>query len=208
MVFCVGLTGGLASGKSAASGFFAALGAVVADADESSRRLTAPDGAALPALRRVLGAWAFDDNGHLRRRAIRRRVFAEPSLRRDLEKTIHPLIQKDLQQQLDAAQDAPYVILSAPLLLETGMFAGTWHRLAVIDCLPSEQISRACRRDDMSAEEARALMAAQCSRAVRLARADDIIDNSGTLDDLRRRVEFCHRRYLSLSSTERKNDEK
>lgn len=202
MTFCAGLTGGLASGKSTASRLFAAEGAAVIDADEVGRELTAPGGAALPRLRKALGADMFDEGGDLRRAELRERAFSDPALRRRLEAALHPPIRREMLHRMRAAAslEPPYVILSAPLLLESGMFAARCHRIAVVDCAVRVQIERARARDGVSAAHAKRIIAAQMSRRDRLSHADDVIDNSGDKGALRKAVRALHRMYIALAA--------
>ncbi|MDM5147945.1 dephospho-CoA kinase [Candidatus Persebacteraceae bacterium Df01] len=199
----MGLTGGLASGKSEATSIFSALGATVIDADETGRRLTTNGGSALPALRHTLGAWAFDNTGNLRRHEVRQRVFSDLAMRTALQKTLHPLIEKDMRRQMAAVDSSYYLILSVPLLFETDMFTADCHRVAVTDCEPTTQIARACRRDKISELEAKSIIATQLPRGERLARADDIIHNDADLAALRQAVENCHHQYIKIAPKER-----
>ena len=201
MTVCIGLTGGLAVGKDAAAKMFADCGAAVINADDISRTLTANGGAALPSLRRVLGDWAFDEHGALLRGVVRARVFADPLLRQKLEQTLHPLIQQEMRRQITATANFPYLLLVIPLLLETRMFIGDCRRIAVVDCPPAQQITRAVRRDGITPAQAEAIIAAQLSRAQRLAGGDDIINNDGDLSALQKAVFACHQCYLQLRGT-------
>ena len=197
--WCIGLTGGLASGKTAVSRILASLGAFVADADEAGRALTADaDAEGTKAVRHVLGEWAFDESGCLRRDAVRQRVFADATLRQQLEEVLHPLIQSTLQLQLqDASGD--YAVISAPLLLESDMLTAVCARIAVVDCAPETQIQRAVTRDGISPDLARAIAAAQMPRQKRLARADDVINNDGSLQVLQKTVESFHQTWTTMA---------
>jgi len=197
--FVVGLTGGIGSGKSAAAACFAAQGIAVVDTDAIAHELTAAGGAAMPALLAEFGPEVAAPDGALDRARMRRLVFAEPAARGRLEAILHPLI-----RELSAARcrDAvsPYVILAVPLLVETGAYRDRCHRIVVVDCPESLQISRVMARNGLSEAEIRAIMAAQASRDQRLAVADDVLNNDGDLHHLESQVADLHRKYLRLSS--------
>lgn len=201
-VFCVGLTGGIGAGKSAASALLAEHGARVIDADDLGRALTAPGGAGVGAARTALGAWAVAPDGGLNRPVVRARVFADPALRRKLEAALHPLIRAEAVRRLTAmAQraDFSYAVLSAPLLLETGGLTALCDRIAVVDCAEALQAERAARRDGTTPAEVRRIVAAQWPRERRLARADDVLDNNGDRTALAAQAAALHRRYEKLA---------
>lgn len=196
--FCVGLTGGIGSGKSTAADLFAALGAEIVDTDEIARELTRAGGAAMPAIREAFGPRFVAPDGALDRAAMRAIVFRDPEARAKLEAILHPLIRERARARVAAAR-APYVVLVVPLLFETGAYCDLVERVAVVDCSEAEQVRRASARGALPAETVRAIMAAQLPRAERLRRADDVLDNGGDLDALRRQVERLHERYLELA---------
>ncbi len=194
----VGLTGGIGSGKSAAAEGFAERGAAVVDTDRIAHALTAPGGAALESIRAAFGDTAISADGGLDRAAMRARVFADEAQRSRLEAILHPMIRAESARQCAAAQ-APYVVLVVPLLIESGSWRERCDRLCVVDCPETLQIARVAARSGLPEAQIRAIMAAQASRAQRLANADDVIDNSGTLAALAPQVEALHRRYLVLA---------
>ncbi len=197
--FCIGLTGGLAAGKSEVAARFAALGAEVVDTDRIARELTTPQGKALPAIVEAFGREVLAPDGGLDRQAMRRRVFADPPSRRRLEAILHPLILDRVRQRLEAS-NAAYVILVVPLLVEAGRdYRDIVDRVLVVDCAESVQLERAMARDAVDAAQARAIMAAQVDRSARLAVADDVLDNLGDLQGLDREVEKLHARYLKMA---------
>jgi dephospho-CoA kinase len=197
----IGLTGGIGSGKSAAAECFGRLGAAVVDTDAIAHELTAPGGAAMPALRRVFGDAVVAPDGRLDREAMRRLVFADPAMRRRLESVLHPLIRDLSAERCAGALTAgvPYVILMVPLLVESGDYRRRVARVVVVDCPDELRIARVGTRSGLAPDQVRAIMAAQASREVRLAAADDVIDNSGGLEALTAQVERLHRQYLSLA---------
>ena len=198
MPFCVGLTGGIGSGKSVASGEFEALGAAVVDTDEISRALTAPGGSAIAAIRKQFSPQAIGPDGGLDRERMRQRVFQDAASRKQLEAILHPLI-RDRARAAIAAARAPYVIVVVPLLLETGAYADLVRRVLVVDSDETEQVRRVTARSGMAPEEVRRIMATQLPRAERLRRADDVLRNDGGLDALRRQVRELHARYLAAA---------
>jgi len=199
VTFIVGLTGGIGSGKSAAADLFGELGATVVDTDAIARELTAPGGAAIDAIRAVFGVDAIAPNGALDRVAMRRKVFADAQAKVRLEGILHPMIRAEADRR-SAASRAPYVVLVVPLLVESRSYRSRVQRVAVVDCPEEVQVARVMSRSGLSAEEARAIMAAQVGRAQRLAVADDVIDNGGELAALRPQVDALHRQYLEMAA--------
>jgi dephospho-CoA kinase len=183
IVLRIGLTGGIASGKSTVAEMLEARGAAVVDTDVIAREVVAPGSPGLSAVRDAFGDSVLASDGGLDRRKVRGLIFANPDLRKRLESMLHPLIRGRALEEL-AAVDAPYAILAVPLLVETG-FADIVDRILVVDCPREAQIER--------------VIAAQTDRAARLAVADDVIDNGGSLDHTRDQVEILHRRYLDLA---------
>ncbi len=198
--FTVGLTGGIGSGKSAATERFAALGATIVDTDLIAHRLTAPGGAAIAAIRQAFGAGVISPDGSLDRAAMRARVFAEPAARQQLEAILHPLIRAESARQCLAAP-GPYVVMAVPLLVESGTYRQRCDRVCVVDCPEALQIERVRTRSGLDETQIRAIMAAQASREERLAAADDVIDNGGTLEALQQQVDRLHLRYLADASS-------
>ncbi len=194
----VGLTGGIASGKSTVARLFAALGVPILDADELSRETTRPGSPTLHAIAQRFGERFIAADGTLDRRALREVVFRDALARVDLEAITHPAIFEALEGR-SAAAGGPYQILVLPLLVEKQDRARV-HRVLVVDCDEALQIRRLQARDGATLDEARAILAAQSSRAARLAAADEVIRNEGDLAALRRDVERCHALYLDLAA--------
>jgi dephospho-CoA kinase len=205
MPYCVGLTGGIGSGKSSAARIFASLGAGMVDVDDISHALTQPGGAAIAAIRDQFGAQAIAADGSLNRARMRELIFADASAKQRLEAILHPMIGAQARADV-AASPAPYVMLVVPLLLERDGYRDLTHRVAVVDCTEQHQIERTMRRSAISAEAVRAIMAAQLTRTQRLARADDVINNDAGEDELQRQVNALHQRYLKLAATLRAGD--
>ena len=193
----VGLTGGIGSGKSAASSHFETLGITVVDADIASRTVVEAGKPALQAIERHFGAAVIAADGSLDRAALRSLVFADPTERKWLEQLTHPLIREEISSGLANASGA-YAILSSPLLVESGQSQLT-QRVLVIDVPEALQLARTVARDSNSESQVRAIMAAQSSRDERLAFADDVIVNDGTLAQLHTEVVRMHEMYLRLA---------
>jgi dephospho-CoA kinase len=195
----VGLTGGIASGKSTVAARFAALGVPVIDLDQVAREVVQPG---MPLLARVLerfGAGVRNSNGGLDRRALRELVFADEGARRDLEALLHPAI-RARAAQLSAAAGGPYQIIVEPLITESGSRA-RYDRVLLVDCDEALQRTRLMARDGATAQQADAALAAQATRAARRALADDVLENSSNPATLDSQVRALHARYLALAGS-------
>jgi dephospho-CoA kinase len=199
MTYIVGLTGGIGSGKSAAARVFEELGVTVIDTDAIAHALTAPGGAAIAPIRAAFGADYVTPDGALDRVRMRELVFADAAKKRLLESILHPMIRSQTNELAQAARSA-YVILMIPLLIESRDYRGRCQRILVVDCPEELQVERVMARSGLAAEQVHAIMANQVTRAVRLAAADDVIDNSRDPAQLRRQVEALHARYLQLTA--------
>jgi len=199
--YFIGLTGGIASGKSALEKAFAARGITVADADLLARAVVEPGEPALAAVVAQFGDGVLQADGRLDRAALRVRVFNDDDARRALEAILHPAIRTRLQAICIAAP-SPYAIAMVPLLAEGGgRSAYPWlHRILVVDAPAEVQRARLMQRDGIDAALADRMMAAQATRAERLAIADDIVVNDGDLDRLVRAADALHARYLALAA--------
>lgn len=194
--FVVAVTGGIASGKSAVTRRFQALGVPVHDADMAAREVIEPGTPGLQAVIDAFGPSVLDSNGRLDRPAMRRRVFADDDARRKLEAIIHPRVREWLHDRAMAQHD-PYCLLAIPLLVEN-MDAYRWvNRVLVVDAPPATQIARLVERDGIDAALAQRMLDRQAGRAERLAVADDVIDNGGDEAELDDAVMALHRRYLT-----------
>lgn len=196
--FRVGLTGGIASGKTTVARLFGALGVPIIDADEISREVTRPGSPVLDGIAARFGKRFIAPDGTLDRRALRGVVFSDAGARADLEALTHPAIFEALERH-SAVAGGPYQILVLPLLVER-RDPGRVDRVLVVDCDEALQIRRLQARDGATLDEARAILAAQTSRAARLEAADDVITNEGDVHALRTQVERCHARYLELAA--------
>jgi dephospho-CoA kinase len=195
----IGLTGGIASGKTAVAQRFQELGVAVIDADESSRWVVAPGQPGLSAVTTRFGTDILTAAGELDRSALRDRIFADPQERLALEAILHPLIRANMEQRA-AAAPGKYVILVIPLLVEGGNARARVDRILVVDASEKTQLERMIARDGCSLNQARAILCAQADRDTRLQAADDVLVNSGTIAELRQGVDILHGRYLSLAA--------
>lgn len=191
----VALTGGIASGKSSAAAAFRELGVPVIDSDRIAREVVEPGAPGLHALIGAFGRSILTDRGTLDRERLRRKIFSDRAAREQVNALLHPLIVERIEAELRELAGAPYAIVEIPLLAETGI-GRDFDRVVVVDLPEDEQRRRLERRDGASPDEARAALAAQASREERLALADDVLDNSGSLEQLRTQVSELHARYL------------
>lgn len=193
----IGLTGGLASGKSAVSDLFRRLGVPVVDADVVAREVVEPGEPALAEIVKEFGTEVLDADGRLDRRQLRERAFAAPRRRKHLERILHSRIRRRMDEQRLALR-GPYCVLCIPLLLET-KGTETVDRVLVVDAPEESQVERAMERDGSTRETIERIMRAQMSRSRRLEQADDIVRNDADLAHLQEQVEQLHRRYLVLA---------
>lgn len=193
----IGLTGGIACGKSTVAAGFAELGVPVIDADALARELVEPGQPALEAIARELGKEFITADGRLDRARLRQRIFTRPEARRRLEAILHPRIAAEMQSRA-ARLDSPYCLLVIPLLIEAGQ-QSLVDRILVVDCPEELQRRRLAERDDTEPVEISAILASQLDRESRLAAADDIISNDGTPEQLQERIAGLHTRYLALA---------
>lgn len=196
--FIVGLTGGIGSGKSIVASRFACHGIAVVDTDAIAHALTAVDGAAIGAIRQAFGAGAIDVSGALDRSMMRSLVFSDEQARHRLESILHPLIRVESERQCRAAT-SPYVILAIPLLIESDHWRERCNRVCVVDCPEDLQVARVMARNQLDPEQIHAILAAQASRETRLNAADDVLDNSGSIDALHLQVDALHQHYIAAA---------
>lgn len=195
--FRVGLTGGIASGKSTAAKFFGALGIPIIDTDQLARDVVEPGQPPLERLVERFGQSILTEDGHLDRPALRNIVFSDPKARADLEALTHPAIGAAVEARSAIAGGA-YQILVLPLLVEKSL-GSQLDRVLVVDCDEELQIRRLQARDGSTLEQARAILNAQASRQARVKAAHDVITNEGDMSAVRDQVEKLHARYLELA---------
>jgi dephospho-CoA kinase len=199
MVFTVGLTGGIGSGKSTVSDLFAELGVDVIDTDEIARALTGSGQPAVAKIARHFGPDLVASNGSLNRDRMREVVFSDPDARQALQNILHPLIREEVQRRLSLVKK-PYALVVVPLLVESRNYKFT-DRIVVVDCKEDQQIERVMERSGLSRKQVRAIMDSQASRSERLAAADDIVHNEGGIAALRAQVEKLHQKFLTLAGS-------
>jgi dephospho-CoA kinase len=197
-VIRVGLTGGIASGKTTVADLFAELGAVLIDTDIIARDVVRPGTPALGEIADTFGEDVMAPGGALDRRALRELVFDDAGKRRALEAIVHPRIRAEAERQMRTL-GGPYQIIIVPLLVGSPL-QQELDRILVVDCSEETQLQRLCQRDGVSEQLARKMVASQASRDERLAIADDVVSNDGELHETRRQVEQLHRHYLELAA--------
>jgi len=195
--FFVGLTGGIGSGKSTVASLFANHGITVISADVISRELVAKDSSALQHIQEKFGDRVLTNQGELDRKILREVIFSDHQAKDWLNNLLHPLIRKQLTAQAEAASQR-YCILEIPLLVENQL-QYLVHRVTVVDCAQSQQISRAEKRDNVSGEQIKSIMASQCTQQERLDAAQDVVDNGADIAHLQQQVDRLHHYYLDLS---------
>jgi dephospho-CoA kinase len=194
MTYILGVTGGIGSGKTAATDQFATHGIEVVDADVIAHNVVQKGSDALNAITSHFGPKIILESGELNRKALREKVFDEPEEREWLENLLHPIIRNRIRQALQLAE-SPYVILSAPLLLENGL-EKLCEKILVIDCSEENQIARTVSRDGNNEDTIKKIMQQQLSRKERLRLADDVIDNNGSLEELHKAVDHFHNQLM------------
>ena len=198
MALVVGLTGGIGSGKSAAADAFGALGARVVDTDAIAHELTGTAGAAIPEIARQFGKAFIDASGAMDRKRMRDLVFSDAEEKQRLEALLHPMIRAEADRRI-AGSTGPYVIYVVPLLIESGGQRDRVQRILVVDAPEDLQVERVRTRSGLSDKEIRSIIAQQAARQARLAAADDVIENAGTLDALRKQVAALDARYRKMA---------
>lgn len=196
----IGLTGGIGSGKTAVSNLLGELGAGVIDTDLISHQITAPGGKAIPLITKEFGDDFIDSQGALDRVKMRTLVFADSNARQALEKITHPLIQQETAKQAFelAKSGVPYLVFVVPLLIESGSWVKLIDYLIVVDCPEETQIQRVMHRSNMTRLDVENILKAQTSRNVRLAAANTVLENQGSLDELKSEVLSLHQQLLKI----------
>ena len=195
----IGLTGGIGSGKSTATKIFSNLGITVIDADQIAHKLTQSGTESFNKIKELFGNEFITHNGELDRRKIAKYIFSNPSKKLALENILHPVIKHNMLQKIEELSHKNYIILEIPLLIETG-FVDIVDRILVIETDTKIKIKRIQQRDDRTEAQIRSIMSHQINHEQRLEQADDILDNNGSLDDLRNSIERLHQRYLDMNT--------
>lgn len=205
VILTIALTGGIGSGKSTVADLFVERGAALVDTDRIAHELTAPGGSAIEPIRAAFGDAMIAADASMDRAAMRRLAFTDPAARKRLEAILHPMIRALTDEGIAAAarSNAPYAIIAIPLLVEGGNARARADRVLVVDCPEEVQVARVMQRSKLDRAQVDAIMAAQATRAARLAVADDVVDNGGDLDSLRPQVDRLHRTWLALAGVRR-----
>ncbi len=193
----IGLTGGIASGKSTVCALFEHYKVPILDADQIARQLVEPDKKAYFEIVHCFGEEVLQSDKTLNRKKLRQLIFSDLAAKQTLENILHPKIRQQIILQ-SQQQHSPYIILAIPLLVESKM-VDLVDRILVIDIHPNLQLSRLQQRDNILAEQAQSMLDAQCSQEQRLAKADDLIDNNNNPSALNKQVELLHQKYIKLS---------
>lgn len=193
--FGVALTGGIGSGKSTVASIFAKSGIAIIDTDEISRSLTSENGQAIPEILQAFGS-EYVAEGNLDRAKMRKLVFSDDASRKRLESLLHPMILEEAERRISRVS-SPYYILVVPLYFETGQYGGLADRILVVDCSEARQIRRAMNRSALGESEVRTILASQVPREFRRERADDILENEGSIEELEAEVRRLHGKYLA-----------
>jgi len=204
----VGLTGGIASGKSTVSRIFASFGAKVLDADEVAREVLLPGQTAWTRLRQAFGQEFFRPDGTVKRKQLRKLVFADPEKRNQLNSIVHPEVIKEINRRseiLSSSVKTGVLLVDVPLLLEVGV-ANRFEKVVVVYVSESVQINRLQQRDGISEEEAKQALKAQMTLSKKVEQADYVIDNSGTLEETRSQVEKVWEELLELARDLRRGE--
>ena len=196
--FCVGLTGGIGSGKSAVSARLTALGALVIDTDEVSRELTGENGRAIASIREAFGQRALTPGGAMDRGYVRQRVFGDAHEKKRLESILHPMIRDEVESRI-AKATGPYVVLVVPLLVETEYYRLRCQSIVTVTCPLDVRVARVMGRSGLTRAEVLSIVATQATDDQRLAVADELIENAGTLEELSLAVEALHGRLLKCA---------
>lgn len=198
-MFAIGLTGGIGSGKSQVADLLGQLGASIIDTDVIAHQLTAPNGAAIGVIREVFGAQAINHDGSMDRNWMRQQVFADESVRLQLQSILHPLIGQAAMSMADS-MSGDYCVFVVPLLVESGHWHKRVNRVCVVDCDIETQIARVEMRSGLTRDTIKRIMSTQASRQARLDMADDVIvnDRATTLEILRERTIALHNKWLAL----------
>ena len=192
----IGLTGGIGSGKSVASDKFASLGITVVDADEASRTVVEPGKPALKEIEDHFGTEVIEKNRTLNRAKLREIIASDVNERKWLESVLHPRIGEQIAKEISESK-SPYTLFVAPLLLETNS-QEMCSRVIVVDVPKEVQVKRTAQRDQVSSGQVEKLVSAQMKREARLERADDVLSNTGTIEELEQKVEELHEKYLKM----------
>ena len=198
MMFIIGMTGGIGSGKSEALKIFESLNIKVIDLDNIAKEITDSSHQAIQEIKLVFGDAIFDKDNRLDRKKLREIIFSEKDQKINLEKILHPKILEEVMRRLNVLSNESYVVLDIPLLFETNQYTSLISRSLVIDCKVNDQIERVKKRDGIDTSVIQSIIEQQVGRNYRIERADDVVVNDGSIEKLEESIKALHKKYLNL----------
>ena len=198
MMFIIGMTGGIGSGKSEALKIFESLNIKVIDLDNIAKEITDTSHQAIQEIKLVFGDAIFDKKNRLDRKKLREIIFSEKDQKINLEKILHPKILEEVMKRLNVLSNESYVVIDIPLLFETNQYTSLISRSLVIDCKVKDQIERVKKRDGIDASIIQSIIEQQVGRNYRIERADDVVVNDGSIEKLEESIKALHKKYLNL----------
>ena len=198
MMFIIGMTGGIGSGKSEALKIFESLNIKVIDLDNIAKEITDTSHQAIQEIKLVFGDAIFDKDNRLDRKKLREIIFSEKDQKINLEKILHPKILEEVMKRLNVLSNESYVVIDIPLLFETNQYTSLISRSLVIDCKVDDQIERVKKRDRIDTSVIQSIIEQQVGRNYRIERADDVVVNDGSIEKLEESIKALHKKYLNL----------
>ena len=198
MMFIIGMTGGIGSGKSEALKIFESLNIKVIDLDNIAKEITDSSHQAIQEIKLVFGDAIFDKDNRLDRKKLREIIFSEKDQKINLEKILHPKILEEVMRRLNVLSNESYVVIDIPLLFETNQYTSLISRSLVIDCKVNDQIERVKKRDGIDTSVIQSIIEQQVGRNYRIERADDVVVNDGSIEKLGESIKVLHKKYLNL----------
>jgi len=198
MMFIIGMTGGIGSGKSEALKIFESLNIKVIDLDNIAKEITDTSHQAIQEIKLVFGDAIFDKDNRLDRKKLREIIFSEKDQKINLEKILHPKILEEVMRRLNVLSNESYVVIDIPLLFETNQYTSLISRSLVIDCKVNDQIERVKKRDGIDTSVIQSIIEQQVGRNYRIERADDVVVNDGSIEKLEESIKVLHKKYLNL----------
>jgi dephospho-CoA kinase len=198
MMFIIGMTGGIGSGKSEALKIFESLNIKVIDLDNIAKEITDTSHQAIQEIKLVFGDAIFDKDNRLDRKKLREIIFSEKDQKINLEKILHPKILEEVIRRLNVLSNESYVVIDIPLLFETNQYTSLISRSLVIDCKVNDQIERVKKRDGIDTSVIQSIIEQQVGRNYRIERADDVVVNDGSIEKLEESIKVLHKKYLNL----------
>ena len=198
MMFIIGMTGGIGSGKSEALKIFESLNIKVIDLDNIAKEITDSSHQAIQEIKLVFGDAIFDKDNRLDRKKLREIIFSEKDQKINLEKILHPKILEEVMKRLNVLSHESYVVIDIPLLFETNQYTSLISRSLVIDCKVNDQIERVKKRDGIDTSIIQSIIEQQVDRNYRIEKADDIVINDGSIEKLEESIKVLHKKYLNL----------